>query len=55
MEEVFPIEFHIPSLKLAVQLFPDTSSLEECLLYLEQRQGASLANEALKKKIQLSV
>jgi transposase InsO family protein len=36
MEEVFPIEFQIPSLKLAVHLLPDTSLLEECLLYIEQ-------------------
>jgi hypothetical protein len=36
LEAVFPIESQIPSLKLAVQLFPDTSPLEEHLLYLEQ-------------------
>jgi hypothetical protein len=36
MEAVFPIECQIPSLKLAVQLLPDTSPLEERLLYLEQ-------------------
>jgi hypothetical protein len=50
MEAVLPIECQIPSLKLAVQLFPDTSPLEERLVYLEQlneqRRDAALANEA---------
>ena len=35
LESVFPIECEIPSLKLAVELLPDTSSLEERLLHLE--------------------
>jgi hypothetical protein len=35
LEVVLPIECQIPSLKLAVQLLPDTSPLEEHLLYLE--------------------
>jgi hypothetical protein len=35
MEEVFPIEYHIPSLKLVVELIPNTTTLEECLFYLE--------------------
>ena len=52
MEEVFPIECQIPSLKLAVQLLLDTSPLEEHLLYLEQLDeqhwDAALANEAHK-------
>jgi hypothetical protein len=55
MEAVLPIEFQIPSLKLAVELFPDTSPLEECLLYLEQLddkcRDATLANEAHKKQV----
>jgi hypothetical protein len=54
MEAVFPIECQIPSLKLAVQLFPDNSPLEENLLYLEKldekRWDAALANEAHKQK-----
>jgi hypothetical protein len=53
MEAVLPIECQIPSLKLAVELLPDTSPLEECLLYLEQldekRRDAASANEAHKK------
>ena len=36
MEAVLPIECQIPSLKLAVQLLPDTSPLEERLVHLEQ-------------------
>jgi hypothetical protein len=36
LEAVLPIECQIPSLKLAVQLLPDSSPLEERLLYLEQ-------------------
>jgi hypothetical protein len=54
MEVVLPIECQIPSLKLEVQLLPDTSSLEEHLLYLEQLDekccDATLANEAHKQK-----
>jgi hypothetical protein len=53
LEAVFPIEFQIPSLKLAVEQLSDTTPLEECLLYLEQlkeqRQDVALANEAHKK------
>jgi hypothetical protein len=54
LEEVFPIECQILSLKLVVQLLLDTSPLEERLLYLEwlneQRRDAALANEAHKHK-----
>jgi hypothetical protein len=54
MEAVFPIQCQIPSLKLAIQLLPDTSPLEERLLYLdhlnEQHCDAALANEAHKQK-----
>jgi hypothetical protein len=55
LEVVFPIECQIPSLKLAVQLLPDTSPLEEHLLYLEkideQHHNATLANEAHKQRV----
>jgi hypothetical protein len=55
LEAVLPIECHIPSLKLRVQLLPDTSPLEERLLYLEQlnkkHHDAALANEAHKHKV----
>jgi transposase InsO family protein len=54
LEAVLPIEFQILSLKLVVQLLPDTSPLEERLLYLErfneQRHDEALANEAHKQK-----
>jgi hypothetical protein len=54
MEAVLPIECQIPSLKLVVHLFPDTSPLEEQFLYLkqlnEQRCDAALSNEAHKQK-----
>ena len=50
-----PIKCQIPSLKLAVQLLPDTSPLEEWLVHLEQldeqRRDAALANEAHKHKV----
>ena len=50
-----PIECQIPSLKLAVQLLPDTSPLEERLVHLEQldeqRRDVALANEAHKHKV----
>jgi hypothetical protein len=55
LEAVLPIECQIPSLKLAVQLLPDTSPLEEWLVYLEQlneqRRDVALANEAHKHKV----
>jgi hypothetical protein len=55
LEAVFPIEFQIPSLKLAVQLLPDTSPLEEWLVHLEhlneQHSDVALANEAHKHKV----
>jgi hypothetical protein len=55
MEVVLPIKCQIPSLKLAVQLLPDTSPLEEWLVHLEQlneqRFDAALANEAHKHKV----
>jgi hypothetical protein len=53
MEAILPIECHIPSLNLAVELLFDTSPLEERLLYIEklneQRHDAFLANEDHKK------
>ena len=47
VELILPVEFEIPSLKLAVELLPDTSPLEERLVHLEQldeqRRDALLA------------
>ena len=55
LESVFPIECEIPSLKLAIELLPDTSSLEEQLLHLEhlneQRRDAATMNEAHKNRV----
>ena len=35
VESVLPVECEIPSLKLAIELLPDTSPLEEHLVHLE--------------------
>ena len=36
VDSVLPVECEMPSLKLAVELLPDTSALEECLVHLEK-------------------
>ena len=50
LEAVLPIQCHIPSLQLFVELLLDTSIEEEIFLYLnnldDTRRDASLANEA---------
>jgi len=55
LEVMFPIECKIPSLKLVVELFPNTTIKEERILYLtrlyENRRDASLANETHKKHV----
>eukprot|EP00253_Pinus_taeda_P012164 PITA_12164 len=55
LEATLPIECEIPSLKLAIELLPNTTPLEECLLYLEQldetRRLAALAIETQKKRV----
>eukprot|EP00253_Pinus_taeda_P021196 PITA_21196 len=55
LEATLPIECEIPSLKLAVELLPNTTPIEERLLYLERldktRRLASLAIEAQKKRV----
>jgi hypothetical protein len=55
MEAILPIECEIPSLKLAVELLPNTSAEEEHLLYLmqldETRRDATLVIESQKKFI----
>ena len=52
-----PVECEIPSLKLAVELLPDTSPLEEHLVHLEQldeqRQDALVALEVNKHHIKV--
>jgi len=55
LESIFPIECEIPSLKLAVELLLEMSSLEERLVHLEhfdeQRRDATIINEAHKKRV----
>ena len=55
VEAILPIECEIPSLKLAVELLPNTSAEEERLLYLmqldETRHDATLVIEAQKKRV----
>ena len=57
VESVFPIECEIPSLKLAVELLPNTSSLAEWLLHLEhldeQRRDATTMNEVHKNRVKV--
>ena len=53
LEVVLLIQCQIPSLKLSIELLPDTSSEEERFLYLnnlnETRRDIALSNEAHKK------
>eukprot|EP00253_Pinus_taeda_P022601 PITA_22601 len=55
LEATLPIECEIPSLKLAVELLPETTPAEERLLYLERldetRRLASLAIKAQNKRV----
>ena len=55
LEAVLPIECEIPSLKLTVELLPNTTKEEQRLLYLshldEIRQDATLANKSHQKRI----
>ena len=55
LKVVLPIQCQIPSLKLVVELLPDTSTEEERFLYTnnldETRRDAALANEAHKKRV----
>ena len=55
LEAVLPIQCHIPSSKLFVELLPNTSTEEEIFLYLtnldETRRDVSLVNEAHKKHV----
>ena len=52
-----PVECEIPSLNLVVELLPDTSPLEECLVHLEQldeqRRDALVALEVNKRRVKV--
>ena len=55
LEATLPIECEIPSLKLVVELLPNTSPEEERLIYLERLDEtlrlATLIIEAQKKRV----
>ncbi len=55
LEVVLPIECEIPSLKLAIELLPNTINEEEWFLYLmqldESHRDATLVNEVHKRRI----
>ena len=55
VESILSIECEIPSLKLSMELLPDTSPLEERLVHLEQldeqRRDALVALEVNKRRI----
>ena len=53
MESVFSVECEIPSLKLAIDILLDTSTLEECLVHLEQRRDALVALEVNKHRVKV--
>ena len=57
VEAIFPIECEIPSLRIVVQLLPETSALEAQLVELEHldetRRDAAIANEAHKRCVKL--
>ena len=57
VESILLVECEIPSLKLAVELLPDTSPLEECLVHLEQldeqRRDALVALEVNKRRVKV--
>jgi hypothetical protein len=50
VEAILPIECKMPSLKLVVELLPNTSAEEECLLYLmrldETRRDSHSSNRS---------
>ena len=55
IEVVLPIECEIPSMKLVIELLPNTSKLEKRLVYLEQldetRRYATMSNDVHKRNI----
>jgi hypothetical protein len=57
VESILPVECEIPSLKLAVELLPNTSDLEQRLVHLEsldkQRRDAFTAVEPNKKCVKV--
>ena len=59
VEEVTPVEWEIPSLKIAIHVLPDTTELEEHLLHLEhldeQCRDVLMTNEAHKNRVKKAI
>ena len=53
VESVLPVECEIPSLKLVVELLPNTSALEEHLVHLEQHRDALVDLEVNKRRVKV--
>ena len=57
VDSILPVECEIPLLKLAMELLPDTSPLEEHLVHLEQldeqRRDALVALEVNKRHVKV--
>ena len=53
VESVLLVECKVPSLKLSIELLPNTSPLEEHLVHLEQRRDALVALEVNKHRIKV--
>ena len=53
VESVLPVECEILSLKLAIEILSDTSSLEERLVHLEQHRNALVALEVKKRHVKV--
>ena len=53
VKSILPVEFKIPSLIIAIELLPDTSTLEERLVHLEQRRDALVALEVNKRHVKV--
>jgi hypothetical protein len=57
MDSILPTDCEIPSLKLEIELLPNTTDLEECLIHLEhldeQRWDASTDIEENKQRVKV--
>jgi hypothetical protein len=53
LEATLPIDCEIPTLRIAIELLPDTAPMDQCLLNLESldedRQSSLQNNEVAKK------
>ena len=53
VESILSVECEITSLKLAIELLPDTSPLEERVVHLEQHRDALVALEVNKRRVKV--